>query len=65
MNLTSLKHHLGASQADEGQAVMVYIPQYRRYFQIAATDVQHRGLVLIAEAAPTEVNFPQERKTNG
>lgn len=60
MNLTSLKHYLEETKADNNQSVLVYIPHYRRYFQISAVDVLHRGLVLITEKDATEVNFPQE-----
>jgi hypothetical protein len=65
MNLNSLKHYLEESDAEDSQGVLVYLPRYRRYFKVAATDVQHRGLVLITEASPTEVNYPNERSPRG
>lgn len=37
----------------ESTPVLVFVPQYGRYFQLKAADWTDKGLVLIAAAEPT------------
>ena len=60
MNFNSLKYYLKDTQADEDKEVLVYIPHYRRVFELAATDLHDGGLVLITQTAPIEANFTLE-----